>query len=168
MIFCRWLDSNCGPLVSEATTLPTETQPLQIRFLHMIYLSTETIECARLCLFLKEINYRRRQWKVWQMDRDGDWVKVELDNSNWSVTSSGPFWKVPWWQIRAKQTFFTFLTQLGLPITSFADEKGFLTLQISWAMVVAQLVEQSLPNPEVHGSNPVISKLYSEHLLSTV
>ena len=25
---CRWLDSNCGPLVSEATTLPTEPQPL--------------------------------------------------------------------------------------------------------------------------------------------
>ena len=26
--FCRWLDSNCGPLVSEATALPTERQPL--------------------------------------------------------------------------------------------------------------------------------------------
>ena len=27
-----------------------------------------------------------------------------------------------------------------------------------WAVVVAQLVEQSLPTPEVRGSNPVISK----------
>ena len=26
--FRRWLDSNCGPLVSEATALPTEPQPL--------------------------------------------------------------------------------------------------------------------------------------------
>ena len=25
--FCQWLDSNCGPLVSEATALPTEPQP---------------------------------------------------------------------------------------------------------------------------------------------
>ena len=25
---CRWLDSNHGPLVSEATALPTEPQPL--------------------------------------------------------------------------------------------------------------------------------------------
>ena len=25
---CRWLNSNCGPLVSEATALPTEPQPL--------------------------------------------------------------------------------------------------------------------------------------------
>ena len=29
--FCRWLDSNRGPLVSEATTLPTEPQPLPKR-----------------------------------------------------------------------------------------------------------------------------------------
>ena len=32
-----------------------------------------------------------------------------------------------------------------------------------WAVVVAQLVERSLPIPEVRGSNPVI-----EYLLSTV
>ena len=28
IIFCQWLDSNRGPLISEATTLPTEPQPL--------------------------------------------------------------------------------------------------------------------------------------------
>ena len=28
--FCRWLDSSCRPLVSEATALPTESQPLPI------------------------------------------------------------------------------------------------------------------------------------------
>ena len=36
------------------------------------------------------------------------------------------------------------------------------------AVVVAQLVEQSLPTPEVRSSNPVIGKIYIEHLLSTV
>ena len=28
---CRWLDSNCGSLVSEATALPTEPQPLPLQ-----------------------------------------------------------------------------------------------------------------------------------------
>ena len=37
------------------------------------------------------------------------------------------------------------------------------------AVVVAQLVERLLPIPEVHGSNPVISKnlhVYIEHLFT--
>ena len=29
-----------------------------------------------------------------------------------------------------------------------------------WAVVVAQLVEQLRPTPEIHGSNPVISKFH--------
>ena len=33
---------------------------------------------------------------------------------------------------------------------------------IIWAVVVAQLVEQSLPIPEVRGSNPVIGKNLSK------
>ena len=36
------------------------------------------------------------------------------------------------------------------------------------AVVVAQLVERSLPIPEVRGSNPIIGKNYIEDLLSTV
>ena len=28
--FCQWLDLNCAPLVSEATTLPTDPQPLSL------------------------------------------------------------------------------------------------------------------------------------------
>ena len=31
--------------------------------------------------------------------------------------------------------------------------------RVAWAVVVAQLVERSLPTPEVRGSNPVIGKL---------
>ena len=33
---------------------------------------------------------------------------------------------------------------------------------------MAQLVEQLLPIPEVRGSNPVIAKIYIEHLLSAL
>ena len=33
-------------------------------------------------------------------------------------------------------------------------------------MVVAQLVERSLPKPEVRGSNPFIGKIYIEHLFT--
>ena len=44
-----------------------------------------------------------------------------------------------------------------------------LNIGISWAVVVAQLVEQLLLIPEVRSSNPVISKIYIEHcLLSTI
>ena len=35
-------------------------------------------------------------------------------------------------------------------------------------MVVALLVERSLPIPDVRGSNPVIGKKLNEHLLSAV
>ena len=38
----------------------------------------------------------------------------------------------------------------------------------TWAVVVAQLVERSLPTPEVCCSNPVIGKPYITYLLSTV
>ena len=34
------------------------------------------------------------------------------------------------------------------------------------AVVVAQLVERLLPIPEVQGSNPVIGKIYIEHLFT--
>ena len=36
------------------------------------------------------------------------------------------------------------------------------------AVVVAQLVERSLPAPDVRGSNPVDGKIYIERLLSTI
>ena len=34
---------------------------------------------------------------------------------------------------------------------------------VSWAVAVAQLVEQLLTIPEVRSSNPVIGKIYIEH-----
>ena len=38
-------------------------------------------------------------------------------------------------------------------------------INVPYAMVVAQLVEQSLPKPEVCSLNPVISKIYIEQCL---
>ena len=38
--------------------------------------------------------------------------------------------------------------------------------QLWLVKIVAQLVEQSLAIPEVHGSSPVIGKIYSEHLFT--
>ena len=37
---------------------------------------------------------------------------------------------------------------------------------MSWVVVVAQLVERSLPIPEVHGSNPVLDKICIENLFT--
>ena len=34
----------------------------------------------------------------------------------------------------------------------------------NWAVVVAQLEERSLPTPQFYDSNPVIDKIYIEHL----
>ena len=48
--------------------------------------------------------------------------------------------------------------------TSDHSWKRFLNLNFG-ALVVAQLIEQSLPTPEVGGSNRVIGKIYIEHLL---
>ena len=42
---------------------------------------------------------------------------------------------------------------------------NMLTLEVKRAVVVAQLVEWLLPIPEVHGSNPVIGKIF-QHLFT--
>ena len=55
--FCRWLELNHGPLVSEATTLPTEPQPMPIVVLLVYY----HVQCQDLrlkwgCLFRSQTN----------------------------------------------------------------------------------------------------------------
>ena len=57
--------------------------------------------------------------------------------------------------------FNPFLLKFSVGLISSGQE------DMSLAVVVAQLVEGSLPTPEVRGSNPVIGKLllyYMEHL----
>ena len=46
--FCRWLDLNRGPLVSEATALPTEPQPLlkSVNFVIVFFSSCTTALCG--------------------------------------------------------------------------------------------------------------------------
>ena len=49
------------------------------------------------------------------------------------------------------------------------DANGWIKYPMCWAVVVAQLVEQLLPIPEVRGSNPVIGKnlfISIEHLFT--
>ena len=41
-------------------------------------------------------------------------------------------------------------------------------LNMKFWLAVAQMVEQSLPTPKVHGSNPVIDKLKNAYILSSV
>ena len=48
----------------------------------------------------------------------------------------------------------------------FFREKKKTNTATAWAVVVVQLVERSLPTPEVRGSNPVIGKIYIEQLLT--
>ena len=51
------------------------------------------------------------------------------------------------------------------------DANGWIKYPMCWAVVVAQLVEQLLPIPEVRSSNPVIGKnlfILNICLLSTV
>ena len=60
----------------------------------------------------------------------------------------------------AKKVYSIQCDQIGRFIALWATFRSLwqqLFLQL-WAVVVAQLVEQSLPKPEVRGSNPVIGK----------
>ena len=47
--------------------------------------------------------------------------------------------------------------------TELCQSNPPLQKRTTWPVVVAQLVEWSLPKPEVCGSNPVINKLYIKH-----
>ena len=56
-------------------------------------------------------------------------------------------------------------TKLWWPFNSIRVLVGTNNV-VNREMVVAQLVEQSLLIPEVRGSNPVIGKIYNEHLFT--
>ena len=44
----KWLDSNCGPLVSEATALPTEPQPLPNIIVTCVFLENDENKITEL------------------------------------------------------------------------------------------------------------------------
>ena len=74
----------------------------------------------------------------------------------------------------SRQSFLATAAILSVAVTlvkvrllySYGDFTGKLIFFRT--LVVAQLVERSLPSPEVRGLNPVNGKIYFEHLLSTV
>ena len=54
--FCRWLDSNCGPLMSKATILPTAPQPLPNNSLRPLWkLSTCFLVSPKLSISKNEL-----------------------------------------------------------------------------------------------------------------
>ena len=72
------------------------------------------------------------------------WAVVVVDVDGWQSPFSKPTYCVFLWYAPIKKIIGS--TYWGLRM-------------LTWAVVVAQLVEQSLPTPEVRGSNPVIGKL---------
>ena len=59
---CRWLDSNRGPLVSEATALPTEPQPNLIIFLPFLFFSSKWMKRLNGWIFFK-----KHFWQLMQL-----------------------------------------------------------------------------------------------------
>ena len=54
VIFCQWLDLNCGPLELEATALPTEPQPLPQNLRYTIIIVWTKQFCNYFADFEKE------------------------------------------------------------------------------------------------------------------
>ena len=57
--FCQWLDSNRGPLVSEATALPTEPQPLpnlyELCLLLYLYTSEQALIVSKGVVYINQM-----------------------------------------------------------------------------------------------------------------
>ena len=79
--FCWWLDSNRGPLVSEATALPTEPQPLLITLkslegvlLHIVFLKIWAKPGSFLFIFVLFVHYNDK----YIVKLDWIWKKCRL------------------------------------------------------------------------------------------
>ena len=59
-----------------------------------------------------------------------------------------------------------FAVDLFIIFETTSSTFAFYKKYFSWAVVVVQLVERSLPKPEVRGLNPVIGKIDAEHLFT--
>ena len=70
IIFCWWVDSNRGPLESEATALPTDPQPLPPVYLFVFkflfdvsFLPIKSVKCFNACL--SKTKTCRISWSRW-------------------------------------------------------------------------------------------------------
>ena len=64
---------------------------------------------------------------------------------------------------------FRFFQQIFMHVSTMLQFINKYSINKTWFLgevVVAQLVERSLPIPEVCNSNPVIGKIYIEHLFT--
>ena len=98
---------------------------------------------------------------------------VQFDDKRWHFRFSEPVWQVSWATPENQRKGQIEFLNKGLsggrePHIQFRRSKlenGKVWLKF---VHVGQLVELSLPTPEVRGTNPVVGKIYIEHLRSTV
>ena len=64
IIFCQWLDSNCGPLDLEATALSTESQPLSYLFRCFKRPKINVKEAGIVHFLQKKVKFSNK-WKFW-------------------------------------------------------------------------------------------------------
>ena len=98
---------------------------------------------------------------------------VQFDDKRWHFRFSEPVWQVSWATPENQRKGQIEFLNKGLsggrePHIQFRRSKlenGKVWLKF---VHVGQLVELSLPTPEVRDTNPVVGKIYIEHLRSTV
>ena len=98
---------------------------------------------------------------------------VQFDDKRWHFRFSEPVWQVSWATPENQRKGQIEFLNKGLsggrePHIQFRRSKlenGKVWLKF---VHVGQLEELSLPTPEVRGTNPVVGKIYIEHLRSTV
>ena len=98
---------------------------------------------------------------------------VQFDDKRWHFRFSEPVWQVSWatpenqrkGQIEFLNKGFSGGREPHIQFRRSKLENGKVWLKF---VHVGQLVELSLPTPEVRGTNPVVGKIYIEHLRSTV
>ena len=60
--YCRWLDSNCGPLVFKETCLPPEPQPLPSIMMTLVLSKIFTLRMLKICKLLSEVRAHEHWW----------------------------------------------------------------------------------------------------------
>ena len=105
----------------------------------------------------QDLYYKKVFWKANRRNKFSAFLLLQKSFNEWKIFR--PRKSIFYWirdGIRASG--FYLLTHSSLIISSELKWKSTLTFLQYWAVVVTQLVEQSLPIPEVPGLSPVIGK----------
>ena len=109
---CRWLDSNCLPLESEATTLPTEPPPLPL-LLNLIHLLFRALNDA----YKSVIRRKLFDWKETNLLLLAEWM---WGGAPWSNELICAFQICgPRFESRVLHLYFVFLLTFGHAIGDF-------------------------------------------------